>query len=324
MKVFITRAIPKKGIELLQHHHEVMVYPHDHPPSKQEIIEGLKGKQGLVCLLSDPIDNEVITSEPQLKMIANYAVGYDNIDVETATKLGIPVSNTPGVLTDATAELAWALVFAVARRIVESDRFAREGKFNGWGPQLLLGMELAQKTLGIIGVGRIGTAFALKSKGFNMNVVYTSHHHNKDLESQLGAKKVPLNDLLHQSDIISLHVPLTEKTQHMIGADELAQMKPTAILINTSRGPVVDEQALIAVLQQNKIFGAGLDVYEQEPQIPQELLHLKNVVVLPHIGSATVESRTQMAMMAAQNMIDGLAGEQPNNCVNPEVFTNRS
>jgi lactate dehydrogenase-like 2-hydroxyacid dehydrogenase len=253
-------------------------------------------------------------------MIANYAVGFNNVDVETATQKKIPVSNTPGVLTDTTAELAWALVFSVARRIVESDSFCRDGKFEGWGPMLMLGQDISKKTLGIIGAGRIGTAMALKSKGFDMNVLYVDQEHNQVLESELNAKKTDLSTLIAESDIISLHVPLTEETHHLIGEKELASMKETAVLVNTSRGPVIDEKALIQALEDNQIFGAGLDVYEQEPTIPKRLKQLDNVVILPHIGSATKDTRSKMAEMAAENMIQGLNGEKPDNCVNPELF----
>ena len=320
MKIFVTRKIPELGLEILRKEHDVEVFPHNRVPTKQEIVDGLKGKDGLLCLLTDPIDAEVITSEPNLKMIASYAVGYDNIDVKVATKRGIPVSNTPGVLTDATAEMAWALLFSVARRIVEADAFTRAGKFSGWGPMLMLGQDVANKTLGVIGAGRIGTSFALKSKGFNMNVLYFSSHKNELLEKELNAKKVELSQLLKESDFISLHLPLTEKTYHIIGEKELKMMKKTAVLINTSRGPVVDEKALIKALKNKWIFGAGLDVYEHEPEITEELKKLENVVLQPHSASATVNSRTQMAMMAAENMIAGLKGKIPPNCVNKEVF----
>lgn len=320
MKIFVTRKIPEPGLEILKKEHNVEVFPHDRIPTKREIINGLRGKGGLLCLLTDPIDEEVINSEPNLKMIASYAVGYDNIDVKAATKRGIPVSNTPGVLTDATAEMAWALLFSVARRIVEADSFARVGKFNGWGPMLMLGQDVANKTLGIIGAGRIGTAVALKSKGFNMNILYFSVHKNELLEKELNAKKVDLYQILKESDFISLHLPLTQKTYHIIGENELKMMKKTAVLINTSRGPIVDEKALIKALKNKWIFGAGLDVYENEPKIAEELKKLKNVVLQPHSASATVNSRTQMAIMAAENMIAGLKGKIPPNCVNKEVF----
>jgi glyoxylate reductase len=320
MKIFVTRKIPEPGLEILRKEHEVVVFPHDRVPTKKEIIDGLKGKDGLLCLLSDPIDEEVVNSEPNLKMIASYAVGYDNIDVNAATKRGIPVSNTPGVLTDATSEMAWALLFSAARRIVEADKFTRAGKFIGWGPMLMLGQDVANKTLGVVGAGRIGTAFALKSKGFNMKILYVSGHPNKTLEQELNAKKVSLNDLLKESDFISLHIPLTEATHHLIGEKELQMMKKTAVLINTSRGPVVDEKALVKALKEKWIFGAGLDVYEHEPKVTDELKTLDNVVLQPHSASATVDSRTKMAIIAAENIIAGLKGDIPPNCVNKEVF----
>jgi len=320
MNIFVTRKIPEPGLELLRKEHEINVFPYDRPPNKKEIIMGLKGKNGLLCLLSDPIDEEVINSNPDLKMIANYAVGYDNIDVGAATKRKIPVSNTPGVLTDATAEMAWALLFSVARRIVEADKFTRAGKFIGWGPMLMLGKDVANKTLGIVGAGRIGTAFALKSKGFNMKILYVNGKENTILEKELNAKKVDLNYLLKESDFISLHVPLNNETHHLISEKELKIMKKNAIIINTSRGPVVDEKALLEALKEKWIFGAGLDVYEQEPEVTKGLERLDNVVLQPHSASATVDSRTNMALIAAKNMIAGLKGEVPPNCINPEVF----
>ncbi len=303
MKIFVTRKIPEPGLDFLRKYHEIEVNPQDRVLSKQEIIQGLKGKDGLLCLLTDIIDKEIIESEPNLKMIANYAVGYNNIDVKTATKHKIPVSNTPDVLTDTTAEMAWALLFSVARRIVEADRFTRQGKFKGWAPMLMHGQDVTGKTLGVIGTGRIGTAFALKSKGFKMNILYYDQVKNKQIEEELSAKKVELDRLLKESDFISLHVPLLSETHHLIGEKQLKMMKKTAILINTSRGPIVDEQALVKALKNNWIFGAGLDVYEHEPEINKELLKLDNVVLQPHSASATTETRTKMAIMAAENMI---------------------
>jgi lactate dehydrogenase-like 2-hydroxyacid dehydrogenase len=320
MKIFVTRKIPELGLDLLRKHHEITVNPHDRVLSKKEIIQGLKGKDGLLCLLTDVIDKEVIESEPNLKMIANYAVGYNNIDIKTANKHKIPVSNTPDVLTDTTAEMAWALLFSVARRIVEADKFTRQGKFKGWAPMLMHGQDVTGKTLGVIGTGRIGVAFALKSKGFKMNVLYYDQVRNKQLEEELSAKKVELNQLLEESDFVSLHVPLLPSTHHLIGEKQLKMMKKTAILINTSRGPVIDEQALVKALKNNWIFGAGLDVYEHEPEINKELFKLENVVLQPHSASATTETRTKMASMAAENMILGLKGEVPLNCINPEIF----
>jgi glyoxylate reductase len=320
MKIFVTRKIPESGLELLRKDHEIEVFPFDRVPTKQEIIKGVKGKDGLLCLLSDQIDADVINAEPNLKMIASYAVGYDNIDVQTATKKKIPVSNTPGALTDATAEMAWALIFSVARHIVKADKFTRAGKFKGWGPMLMLGQGISNKTLGVVGAGRIGEAFALKSKGFKMKILYVDDKVNTTLEKELGAKKVEISELLKESDFVSLHVPLTKETHHLIGEKKLKLMKKDAILINTSRGPVVDEKALVKALEEKWIFGAGLDVYEHEPEISDDLKELDNVVLQPHSASATFESRTNMAIMAAKNMLAGLKGEKPPNCINSEVF----
>ncbi len=324
MKVFVTRKIPQLGLDILKKEFTVEVNPDDRVLSKEEIIKGIKGKDGLLCLLTDPIDKEVINAEPALKMIASYAVGYDNIDVTAATKRGIPVSNTPGVLTETTAELAWALLFSVARRILEGDTFTRNGNFKGWAPMLMLGQDVSHKTLGVIGTGRIGTAFALKSKGFHMNVLYADEQPNEQLEQQLKARKVPLVTLLKESDFISIHVPLTKETHHLIDEKEFRLMKKTAVLINTARGPIINEKALVKALSEHWIFGAGLDVYEKEPEISKELKQLDNVVLQPHTGSGTIETRTKMALMAVENMMTGLKGGIPPNCVNKEVFLNKS
>ena len=320
MKIFVTRKIPEPGLKLLKDKHEVDINPYNRVLSKKEIIKNLEDKDGLLCLLTDHIDKEVIDSAPKLKMISNYAVGYNNIDIKAASLRKIPVSNTPDVLTDTTAEMAWALLFAAARRIVEGDKYVRKGKFTGWDPMLMLGKDVTNKTLGIIGAGRIGTAFALKSQGFKMRVLYVNKQKNMVLEKKLGAKKEKLDETLKKSDFISIHVPLNESTYHMIGEKELKMMKKTAVLINTSRGPVVDEKALIKALKKKWIFAAGLDVYEHEPEIPPELKSLENVVLQPHSASATLETRTKMALMAAENMLIGLKGKVPPNCVNTEIF----
>ena len=324
MKIFVTRKIPQPGLDLLKKHYTVEVNPFDRALSKTEIMNGVQGKDGLLCLLTDPIDAEVIAVEPKLKMIASYAVGYDNIDIVAATKRKIPVSNTPDVLTETTAELAWALLFAVSRRIIEADAFTRDGKFTGWAPMLMLGQDVSHKTLGIIGTGRIGTAFALKSKGFDMKILYADKQKNQQLEDELGAKRVTVEILLKESDFVSLHVPLTKETQFLIDEQHLQLMKKTAILINTSRGPIIRETALVKALRQHWIFGAGLDVYEKEPELSEELKTLPNVILLPHVGSATLETRIKMALMAAKNMIAGLNDDVPPNCVNKEVFQNKS
>ena len=320
MNIFVTRKIPEKGLELLRKNHKIQVNPHNRILTKEEIIKGVKGKEGLLCLLTDNIDRDVILSEPKLRMIASYAVGYDNIDVKAATEKGIPVSNTPGVLTDATAEMAWALLFSAARRIVEGDKYTRTGKFKGWDPMLMHGQGVTNKTLGVIGAGRIGTAFALKSKGFNMNVLYVSNNKNEILKSELKAKKADLKDVFKKSDFISLHVPSNDSTYHMISEKQLKMMKKNAVLINTSRGPVIDEKALIKALKEKWIFAAGLDVYENEPEIDDELKKLDNIILQPHSASATLETRSKMAVISAKNMIDGLKGKSPQNCINPEVF----
>lgn len=321
MKIFITRKIPELGLEILRKQHEIEINPYNRTLTKKEIIKGLKGKDGLLCLLTDNIDKEVISSEPKLKMIASYAVGYDNIDVKFATKLKIPVSNTPSVLTNATSDMAWALLFSVARRIVEADKFTREGKFTGWDPMLMHGKDITGKTLGVIGTGRIGTAFALKSKGFDMNVLYVDQIQNEKLEKEINARKVTTETLLKESDFISLHIPLIPATHHLISEKELKMMKKTAVLINTSRGPIVDEKALVKALKEKWIFGAGLDVYEDEPEITAELLTFDNVVLQPHSASATTDSRENMAIIAAENMIAGLKGQKPPNCINTEIFS---
>ena len=316
-RVFISRKIPEAGMKKLREFtDDFLVFPYDRPISEKELIENIGNVEGLLCLLTDPITRRVIDAGKRLKIIANYAVGYENIDVEYANKRGILVTNTPGVLTDTTAELAWALLLACVRRIVEADRFTREKRFNGWSPTLLLGTELNGKTLGIIGAGRIGTAFALKGKGFGLNVLYYDYHKNEVLENELGAKMVEMEELLKKSDFISLHIPLTEKTYHLMGKREFDLMKPSAYLINTSRGAVIDEKELIQALKAGRIKGAGLDVYEEEPEIPDELIGLPNVVLLPHIGSATYEARNKMAETAVENLIAGLSGKTPPNLVN--------
>jgi glyoxylate reductase len=253
-------------------------------------------------------------------MIANYAVGYNNIDIEAATKKRIPVSNTPDVLTNTTAEMAWALLFSVSRRIVEGDKFMREGKFKGWDPFLMLGEDISNKTLGIIGTGRIGSSFGLKSKGYNMNILYYDKYTNKILEKELNAKKVIKSEIIKKSDFISLHLPLNKSTYHFIGINELKNMKNNAILINTSRGAIIDEEALSKALKEKWIFGAGLDVYENEPAVNPNLLNLKNVIIQPHSASATFKTRSNMAIITALNMIEGLNGEIPRNCINRQIY----
>ncbi|MHB1391485.1 MAG: 2-hydroxyacid dehydrogenase [Clostridia bacterium] len=320
-RVYVTRQIPDAAIESLKEHFDVTMNPNDRVLAREELLAGVKGMDAVLCLLTDTIDSEVFDAAgPQCRIFANYAVGYNNVDVAEATKRGKIITNTPDVLNDATADLAWALLFAVSRRVVESDGFARAGKFKGWGPMLLLGRDITGKKLGIIGAGRIGFNFARKAKGFDMEIIYTGTKPNAEMEKQLGAKFVDKETLLREADFISVHVPLTPSTRHYIGEEEFKLMKKTAVLINTSRGPVVDEKALVYALKNGEIWGAGLDVFENEPDIDPGLKELDNAVIVPHIASATIETRTNMGLIAARNIISVLRGGKPETCVNPEVL----
>ncbi len=317
----ITRRLPEPALEIVRSECRVEVFPHDRAMTRAELFDAIGDKDGILCLLTDQIDSRLIEAAPRLRVIANYAVGYDNVDVAAATARKIPVTNTPDVLTETTADLTWALLMAVARRIPEADRFVRAGRFDGWGPTLLLGTDIYGKTLGVVGMGRIGQAVAKRSVGFGMRVLYTDPRPlAQEAERVLAAERVSLERLLRESDFVTLHVPLTKDTYHLVGAEQFRLMKPTAYLINTARGSVIDEKALVSALRSRRIAGAGLDVFEREPHIAPELLDLENVVVLPHIGSASKETRTRMAVMAAENLVAGLRGENPPNCVNPEVF----
>ncbi|HEY9073343.1 MAG TPA: D-glycerate dehydrogenase, partial [Desulfobaccales bacterium] len=283
----------------------------------QELLGSLADKEGLLCTITDRIDAGLFEHAPALKVIANYGVGFEHIDLAGATKRGIVVTNTPGVLTEATADLALALILATARRVVEGDRRIREGKFQYWAPLLFLGQEVSGKTLGIIGLGRIGQAVAKRAAGFGLKIIYHSRTRlQPGQEEELQDSYAPLETLLREADFVTLHVPLTPQTRHLIGRRELELMKPSAYLINTSRGPVVDEAALVAALRQGQLGGAGLDVYEREPELSPGLADLENAVLLPHLGSATVETRTRMAVMAAENLLAGLRGDPPPNCLN--------
>ena len=320
-KIFITRQIPQPGIDLLiENGFDVDVYTEDKPIPIKVLLEKVENIDALLPLLTDSISAEIIEKGNKLIIIANYAAGFNNIDLDAANTRKIAVTNTPGVLTEATADLTWALIMAVSKRIVEGDEFTRAGKFNGWGPLLFLGSEITGKTLGIVGAGRIGTAVAQRAFGFNMNILYTDGNKNDIIENKLKGKKVELDELLKNSNFISLHVPLTERTFHLIDKEEFQKMKNTAYMINTSRGPVINESALVNALQNNQIAGAGLDVYENEPELKEDLIRLKNTVLLPHIGSATLEARTKMAIMAATNIISYFEGKKPPNIINPEVL----
>ncbi|MGE4291310.1 MAG: 2-hydroxyacid dehydrogenase [Desulfovibrio sp.] len=321
--VFVTRQIPQIGIELLRAHANVRVSSLDRPLTRQELREAVAQADGVIGLLSDRIDAAFFDAAPRLRGYANYAVGYDNIDVAEATRRGIPVSNTPDVLTKATAELAWALLLAAARRVVETDGVMRSGLWPGWGPLQFIGADVSGKTLGIVGAGRIGTTTALMSRGFEMRVLYLespSGRRNPTLDNELGAECVPLNRLLAESDFISVHCPLTPETRHLFDMDAFRKMKRTAVLVNTARGPVIKEDDLVRALQEGEIAAAGLDVYENEPRMAEGLAALPNSVLLPHVGSATRSSRKAMAELAARNLLAMLQGQEPPTCLNPEVL----
>jgi len=322
MKISVTGRIPEEVVSLLRQGHEVEVSVEDRPMDRQRLLASIGDREGLLSMITDRLDQELLDRAPCLKMIANCAVGYDNIDLQAGSARGIPVSNTPGVLTEATADLAFALILATARRVVEGDRRTRTGQFKFFAPFLFLGTEVNGKTLGIVGLGRIGKAVARRARGFDMRVVYhDSRRIEASEEKALDVQYSDLKALLSEADFISLHVPLSPETRHLIGPQELRSMKSTAYLINTSRGPVVDEAALVEALREKRISGAGLDVYEHEPALAPGLTELENVVLLPHVGSATVETRTNMARLAAENLLAGLRGEKPPNCLNWDAIT---
>jgi glyoxylate reductase len=322
-RVFVTRLIPEAGLGMVSDFCDADVWEDDLPPPREALLARVRGMDGLLCLLTDPVDARLMDAAgPGLKVISNHAVGYDNVDVAEATRRGIPVGNTPGVLTDTTADFAFALLMAAARRVVEGDRFTRAGRWKTWGPKLLLGQDITGATLGIIGFGRIGRGVAKRARGFDMRVIYHDPYCADDpFAAEIGAEGVDLETLYTQADFISVHTPLTEETQHLIGAEALHQMKPTAILVNTARGAVVDPDALYHALSHGQIAAAALDVTEPEPIPPDSpLLTLDNLIVTPHIASASVATRDKMATMAAANLIAGLKGERLPYCVNPEVY----
>ena len=304
---------------VLEKEHDLVVRELDSIPSKDEIIEGLSGCEGLVCLLTDPIDRDVLSTEG-LRYVSTYAAGYNNIDVEFATSRGIPVTNAPGALTETTADLTFALILAAARLVVKGDVFLRRGKFGGWAPMLLLGQDVNGATLGIVGAGRIGGAVARRAVGFGMRILYHNRRRNPALEEETGAEYVSFHELLRESDIVSLHTPLTDETRHLFGKNEFGLMKESSIFINTSRGPCVNEGELAEALAAGEIWAAGLDVYEEEPEVHPRLLEMDNVVLLPHLGSASLGTRTNMAITACRNMLEMLNGGIPPNIVNPTVY----
>ena len=319
-KVFVTRVIPERGLQKILAATDATVWQDELPPPRATLLKMAHDCEGLVTLLTDKVDDELFDAAPRLKVVANYAVGFDNIDVPAATRRGIPVTNTPGVLTNTTADLAFTLLVSSARRIAEGRDYARQGRWKTWGPMLLQGQDIFGATLGIAGIGRIGYAVAQRGKGFNMKILYYDAVRNEKAEQELGAQFVSKEELLRQSDFVSLHVPLTPETRHFIDAQALAMMKPTAVLVNTSRGPVVDSMALYEALKAKRIFAAGLDVTDPEP-LPADhpLYTLDNALIVPHIASASFETRSRMAEMVADNLIAGLEGKLPPNCLNPEV-----
>lgn len=320
--VFVTRELPEKAMDVLHSAPEIgelRVNSHDRVVTREELLDGVKWCDALLSLLTESIDAEVMDAQPRLKVIANYAVGFNNIDIDAANERKIPVSNTPGVLTETTADLAWTLLMSVARYIVPADHFMRSGKYKGWSPLLYLGQDIFGKTLGIVGLGRIGYAMAKRAQGFDMRVLY-SDVDEKAYASEVRAEFVDLDTLLNESDFVTLHPFLDDETNHLMNEERLRMMKSTAYLINASRGPVIDEKALAKALHEGWIAGAGLDVFEREPEMEPDLADMENVVVVPHIASATVETRTKMGLIAADNVLAALRGDRPPTIVNPEIY----
>ncbi len=325
-RILVTQKIPQDAYPLLQEVGDVQANSEEGSIwSAEELARRAPGHDYLYCLLTDTVDAALLEActrgKPRLKLIANMAAGFNNIDIAAATRLGIAVTNTPGVLSDTTADLAFALLLATARRIPEAERYLREGKFTGWGPLLFCGAEVHGKTLGLIGAGRIGKMMARRASGFDMTLLYYNRNRlSPEEEAAYALSYVSLDQLLKESDFVSLHAPYTEETHHLIAERELALMKASAILINTARGPLIDEQALVKALQAGTIAGAGLDVFEHEPAVEPALLDMEQVVLLPHIGSASLQTRTKMAVMAAQNIVAHTHGQRPPNILNPEVL----
>ncbi len=322
-KVFVTRIIPDGGLDLVRQACDARIWHEETPPPRELFLDQVKGMDGLLCLLTDPVDAGVMDAAgPHLRVISNFAVGYDNVDLPAATARGIPVGNTPGVLTETTADLAFALIMASARRVVEGADYVRAGRWKTWGPMLLLGHDVHGATLGIVGLGRIGQALARRAAGFDMRVIYYDPYCDAEKGASLGAAvRCSLDELLAESDFVSLHAPLSPATHHLVDAAALGKMKRSAVLVNTSRGPVVDGDALYEALVSGQIAFAALDVTDPEPLPPgHRLLTLPNCLVVPHIASASWATRTRMAVMAAENLLAGLRGERLPNCVNPEVY----
>jgi glyoxylate reductase len=321
--VVVTHPILEPGPTLLREAFEVRQLPNQYHHPVDLLRRAAEGSQGMVTQLMDQIGEEVL-STPGLKVVSNVAVGFDNVDLAAATRHGVMVTNTPGILDDTTADFAFTLLMAAGRRLLEADRFTRSGAFKGWAIDMLLGHDISQSTLGVVGFGRIGRGMARRARGFGMRVLYYDERPAPpEAERELGVTRADLNRLLSESDFVSLHVPLTETTRHLISTAQFALMKPTAVLVNTSRGPVVDEAALAEALRTEKIFAAGLDVYEKEPDVHPELLKLENVILAPHIASASVQTRSEMSEMAVRNLITAIRGGRPPNLLNPEALNPR-
>ena len=321
-RVYVTRRLPQPALDIIRPIADFTLWDReDVPPSREVLLREVTQVDGLLSLLTDRIDGEVMDAAPRLRVVSNFAVGFDNIDIPAATQRRIVVTNTPEVLTETVADFAFCLMLAAARRLVEGDRYARDGKWKTWEPLLLAGQDMYRATLGLIGLGRIGSAVARRAKGFEMRVMYYDPFRREDLEQSLQIEYRPFTDVLRQADFISVHVPLSEQTRHLIGRDQFSMMKPTAVFVNTSRGPVVDQQALAEALAARRIFAAGIDVFEREP-VPTDdpLLAQGNAVVAPHIASASIPTRIRMATLAAENLVAVLQGKRPPNPVNPEVL----
>jgi lactate dehydrogenase-like 2-hydroxyacid dehydrogenase len=323
-KIYVTREIPRATIEALQAEHDVTVNGEDRALSPEELRRNVAGCAAIVSLLTDRIDGPLLDAAgPNCRIVANYAVGTNNFDVQSATERGIALTNTPGVLDDATATHTIALMLAMARRIPEAERFLREGRWDGWKPMFFIGVDVDRKVLGIAGAGRIGRNVARKARGFDMEIIYSDVAPNRAIEDETGARFVSKEELLARSDFLTLHMPLLPETRHYISKHELAQMKPTAVLINASRGPIVDEKALVEALRAHRIWGAALDVFENEPELAPGLTDLPNLVIVPHIASATEETRLQMGEIVSRNILAVLSGGQPETCINPEALAGR-
>ncbi len=320
-KVFVTRPIPRPILDLLSTRCELKVHPQDSEVSTAQLAEACREVEGLL-VTGARVNEEVLQQASHLRVVSNAGVGYDNIDVAACTRRRIVVTNTPGVLDDTTADLAFALLMAVARRVVEGDRFVRKGHWREWQWGLMWGADIHHKTLGLYGFGRIGQAMARRGRGFSMRILYHARHRvPEEIEGELDARYVDREILFRESDFLSLHVPLTPETSHLIQSRELSLMKPTAFLINTARGPVVDDEALVRALEAHALAGVGLDVFEREPQVHPALLRMNNVVLMPHVGSASAETRSKMARLAAENLLQALDGQRPPNVVNPEAYS---